>query len=187
MFNVIGSLNIKKTKERLQNSRTPNKRGNNVQDQLRLQLKWTPIGSHHVSSNNHCFHTTQLTEEVPKLTTISCNNECFYHYAQSRLSFDTQACLNLFSCSAHIYACQADEENRICSDEWNNYRHICNVSRQQWHVHLSGFQHVQPPFHHEMSYYRLQQKQPQQLTICLVHLSLQVPHEIREWEEKDES
>lgn len=35
------------------------------------------------------------------------------------------------------------------------------------------------PFHHEMSYYTLQEKQPQQLTICLAHLSLQVAHGVK--------
>lgn len=79
MFNVIGSLNIKKktTKEQLQNSRTPNKRGNNVQDQLCLQLKWTPIGSHHISSNNHCLHTAQPSLVTMNVSTTTLNLD--YH------------------------------------------------------------------------------------------------------------
>lgn len=133
------------------------------------------MGSHHISSNNHSHHTAELTEEVPKLERGSCNNKCSYHYTQSTPSFDT----GMLKSVLHIYSCQADEENHICSDEWNYWRHICRVLWRWWHVHLSGFQHKQPPFHHEMSYYTPQLKQPQQSTACLAHLSPQVGHEIR--------
>lgn len=94
---------------------------------------------------------------------------------QSLLSLDT----GMLKSVLHIYSCQADEENHICSDEWNDWRHICRVLCCWWHVHLSGFHHEQAPFHGEMSYYRLQLKQPQPLTACLAHLSLQVGHEVK--------
>lgn len=111
----------------------------------------------------------------------SCNYKCFYHHTQSPLSLD----IGLLKSVLYIYSCQADEENHICSDEWNDWRHICRVLCRWWHVHhLAAFQQKQPPSHHQMSYYRPQLKQPQQLTACLAHLSLQVGHEVRKSGEK---
>lgn len=106
------------------------------------QLRGTPTGSHHVSSNNHCHHRAELPEDVPKFKRGSCNNKCFYHHTPSTLSLDTRMLKSVL----HIYSCQADKENHICSDKWNDWRHICHVLCHWWHVHLSGFQHEQPPF-----------------------------------------
>lgn len=133
--------------------------------------QWVPITSQAITT----VTTHQSWQRRSPNLSDSCNNKCFYHHTQSTLSLDT----GMLKSALHVYSCQADEESHICSDEWNDWRHICCVLCRWWHVHPSGSQHKQPPFHHEMSHCRPQLKQPRQSTACLAHLCLQANHEVR--------